>query len=77
MTKFTIEIDHELSGKITFENLKDSRQRFLDDLGMNKGVFAWNDPDGDNAEIQRHIDAIDVILGWYGTPDQLEEIYGE
>jgi hypothetical protein len=77
MTKFTIEIDYELSDKITFDNLKDCRQRFLDDLGQNTGVFSWDDPESDDAEIQRHIDALDIILKWYGTPEQLMGIYGE
>lgn len=77
MTKFTVEIDYDLSDKITFDNLKDCRQRFLDDLGQNNSVFSWDDPEGDDAEIQRHIDALDVVLSWYGTPEQLKELYGE
>jgi hypothetical protein len=77
MTKFTVEIDYDLSDKITFDNLKDCRQRFLDDLGQNRGVFSWDDVEADDAEIQRHIDAIDVVLSWYGTPEQLKELYGE
>jgi len=77
MTKFTIEIDYDMSDKITFDNLKDCRQRFLDDLGQNNSVFVWDDGEADDAEIQRHIDALDVVLSWYGTPDQLKELYGE
>lgn len=77
MTKFTVEIDYDMSDKITFDNLKDCRQRFLDDLGQNNSVFVWDDPEGDDIEIQRHIDALDVVLKWYGTPEQLEELYGK
>ena len=77
MTKFTIEIDYDMSDKITFDNLKDCRQRFLDDLGQNNGVFSWDDPEDDDAEIQRHIDALDVVLKWYGTPEQLKDLYGD
>ncbi len=77
MTKFTIEIDYDMSDKITFDNLKDCRQRFLDDLGQNNSVFVWDDPEDDDAEIQRHIDALDVVLKWYGTPEQVKELYGE
>ena len=77
MTKFTIEIDYDMSDKITFDNLKDCRQRFLDDLGQNNSVFVWDDGEADDAKIQRHIDALDVVLSWYGTPDQLKELYGE
>lgn len=77
MTKFTVEIDYELSDKITFESLRDCRERFLNDLGQNNSVFAWDDQEQDDAEIQRHIDALDVVLSWYGTPDQLKELYGD
>jgi hypothetical protein len=77
MTKFTIEIDYDMTDKITFDNLKDCRQRFLDDLGQNNSVFVWDDPEEDDAEIQRHIDALDVVLKWYGTPEQVKELYGE
>ncbi len=77
MTKFTVEIDYDMSDKITFDNLKDCRQRFLNDLGQNNSVFVWDSPEEDDAEIQRHIDALDIILKWYGTPEQLKEIYGE
>ena len=54
-----------------------SRQCFLDDLGAGNSVFVWDDGEADDAEIQRHIDALDVVLSWYGTPDQLKDLYGE
>lgn len=74
MTKFTVEIDYDMSDRITFENLADCRQRFLDDLGAGNSVFAWNDSEQDDALIQKHIDALDVILKWYGNKEQLESI---
>ena len=77
MTKFTVDIDYDLSDKITFDNLVDCRQNFLNDLGAGNSIFAWDDPEQDDAEIQRHIDALDVVIKWYGTPDQLEKIYGK
>lgn len=77
MTTFTVEIDHDMADRIVFENLADCRQRFLDDLGAGNSIFVWDDGEADDIEIQRHIDALDVVLSWYGTPDQLKDLYGE
>ena len=77
MHKVTVEIDHDFADKITFESLRDCRARFLDDLGAGNSVFVWDDGEADDAEIQRHIDALDVVLSWYGTPDQLKDLYDE
>ena len=74
MTSFTVEIDHDMSDRNTFENLAECRQRFLDDLGANNSVFVWDDGEQDDAEIQRHIDALEVVLKWYGNKEQLESI---
>lgn len=74
MTKFTVEIDYDMSDKITFENLADCRQRFREDLGANNSVFVWDDGEQDDAIIQKHIDALEVVLKWYGTKEQLESI---
>ena len=74
MTKFTVEIDHDMSDRITFENLADCRQRFIDDLGANNSVFVWDDGEQDDALIQKHIDALELILTWYGDKQQLESI---
>ena len=74
MTKFTVEIDCDMSDRITFENLADCRQRFIDDLGANNSVFVWDDGEQDDAIIQRHIDALELILKWYGDKQQLESI---
>ena len=74
MSKVTVEIDYDMSDRITFENLADCRQNFLNDLGAGNSVFAWDDPEQDDAEIQRHIDALEVVLKWYGNKEQLESI---
>ena len=77
MTKFTVEIDHDLSDKIAFDNLVDCRKNFMEDLGAGNSIFVWGEPEADDIEIQKHIDALDVIISWYGTPAQLEELYGK
>ena len=74
MTSFTVEIDYDMSDRITFENLAECRKHFLQDLGARNSVFVWEDPEQDDAEIQRHIDALEVVLKWYGNKEQLESI---
>ena len=74
MFKYTVEIEHDMADKITFENLAECRDRFLEDLGANNSVFAWDDSEQDDAMIQRHIDALELILKWYGDREQLEGI---
>lgn len=60
MTNFEIELDGEMVDKIVVERLRDT----------------WNsyDPVGDDAEIQKHMDALELILKWYATPEQLKDM---
>jgi hypothetical protein len=44
------------------------------DIGANNLVFVWGDLEADAAEIQKHIDALELILKWYSTSDQLKEM---
>lgn len=74
MDKFTIEIDNELADKIVVQELAWSRDTLKRDLGAGTWVFAWNDQEQDDAEIQKHIDAIELLLKWYATPDQLKDM---
>lgn len=74
MTKFTIEIDHEMADKIVVEELAFTLQSLKNDLGAGTNVFAWDDQEQDDAEIQKHIDAVELLLKWYATPAQLKEL---
>ena len=74
MAKFTIEIDHEMADKLVVEELAYTRDALKNDLGAGTWVFAWNDQEQDDAEIQKHIDAIELLLKWYATPAQLKEL---
>jgi hypothetical protein len=74
--KFTIDLDWEMVDKIVVKQLMSTRQCFLEDLGTKANVFFWDKPEEDDAEIQKHIDAIDLLLTWYATDEQLKEIYG-
>jgi len=71
-----IEVDYEMAGRILVTELRESRDIFMSDIGNSSNVFVWGDQEADDLEIQKHIDAIDLLLQWYATPDQLVEIYG-
>ena len=73
---YKIEINEDMIDTIVVEQLAASRQQFLNDLGANNNVFVWNDPEEDDKEIQKHIDAIDMVINWYATESQLKNIYG-
>lgn len=53
-----------------------TRAGFLNDLGANNHVFVWGDQEADDAEIQKHIDSVDQLIKWFGTPEQVKEVYG-
>jgi len=60
MTNFEIELDGEMVDKIVVDRLRDT----------------WNsyDPVADDAEIQKRMDALELILKWYATPEQLKDM---
>ena len=74
---YKIEINEDMIDTIVVEQLAASRQRFLDDLGANSNVFVWDDQEEDDKEIQKHIDAIDIVISWFATSEQLTKIYGD
>ena len=79
MSKFTIDIDYELADKITAQSLFETYQDFKDriseiEAGGRPAIFEWEDIEHDKAEIQKRIDALELLLDWYCTPDQLKEL---
>lgn len=58
------------------EELINTRQTFLNDLGANNHVFVYGDQEADDIEIQKHVESLDTLIKWFGTPDQIEEVYG-
>ena len=74
---YKIEINEDMIDTIVVEQLAASRQQFLNDLGANSNVFVWRDQEEDDKEIQKHIDAIDMVINWYATESQLKNIYGD
>lgn len=74
MITHTIEMTDEQIDHIIVSQLRDSRERFLEDIestknGRNANIFFYNEPEKDIAEIQQHIDAITLLLSWYGIPE--------
>lgn len=69
-----VELDYEAVDNIIQAQLRQTWENFKNDLGKSRNIFVWGDPEADDAEIQRHIDALEVALKWYSTPEQLKEI---
>lgn len=74
MPKLTVELDWETVDNIVVAQLRDTWESLKADLGGSKAVFVWGDDEADDAEIQRHIDALELLLKWYSTPDQITEM---
>jgi hypothetical protein len=79
MSKFTIDVDYEIVDKITVQSLIETYQNFKDriseiEAGGRPAIFEWEDIQADRAEIQKRIDALELLLDWYCTPDQLKEL---
>lgn len=74
MEKITIDLDYDVVDNIVQAQLVRSWESLKLDLGAGNAVFVWGDQEADDAEIQRHLDAFEILLKWYSTPDQLEEL---
>ena len=74
MSKYTVELDWETVDNVVVGQLRDTRERLKADLGAGSWVFVWGDQEADDAEIQKHIDALELILKWYSTPEQLADM---
>lgn len=74
MSKYSIELNWDMVDSIVVGQLRDTRESLKRDLGAYNHVFVYGDQEADDAEIQRHIDALEVVLKWYATPEQLKEM---
>lgn len=74
MSGYKIELTWDMVDNIVVGQLRDTWEGLKADLGANNHVFVWGDQEADDAEIQRHIDALEVVLKWYTTPDQRKEM---
>lgn len=76
MSKISVELDIDQFDKLVVGELIRTRAQFLNSLGANDHVFVWDDQEADDVEIQKHIDSLDNLIKWFGTPEQIKEVYG-
>lgn len=74
MSKISVELDWETVDHIVVGQLRSTWETLKGDLGAGKWVFVWGDQEADDAEIQKHIDALELMLKWYSTPDQMKAL---
>lgn len=74
MSKYTIDLNYEMVDKIVVDQLRDTWDTLRRDLGSNANVFVSGDQEADDIEIQKHVDALELMLKWYSTLDQLKEM---
>lgn len=72
--KYTVELDWDTVDNIVVGQLRESWESLKKDLGAGHDVFVWKDPEQDDELIQKHIDALELMLKWYATPEQLEDM---
>jgi hypothetical protein len=74
MSKISVELEWETVDSIVVSQLRSTWETLKDDLGANHHIFVWGDQEADDVEIQKRIDALELMLKWYATPDQLVEM---
>ena len=74
MSKISVELEWETVDSIVVSQLRDTWETLKSNLGNGVWVFVWGDQEADDAEIQKRIDALELMLKWYATPDQLKEM---
>lgn len=77
MTKISVELDVDQFDKLVVEELIRTREAFLNDLGANNHVFVYGDQEADDIEIQKHIDSLDDLIKWFGTTEQVKQVFGD
>lgn len=75
MNKYMIEVDAETIDKIVIGQIKETYGSLVEDLaaydaGQTPNIFFWGEPEKDKAEIQRHLDALKLLIEWYGVPGE-------
>lgn len=63
-----IQLDCEQISRLVYQDLLETRDQFLEDMECDlPAIFSRNEVH-DKMLIQKHIDALDVILEWYRDP---------
>lgn len=74
MTKISVELDYEAVDNIVQAQLVETWESLKRDLGADANIFVWGDQEADDAVIQKHIDALELVIKWYSTPDQMKAL---
>lgn len=74
MSGYKIELNWDMVDEIVVGQLRKTYDTLADDLGRGRHIFVYGDQEADDAEIQKHIEAFELILKWYATPEQLKEM---
>jgi hypothetical protein len=74
MSDYKIELNWEMVDAIVVGQLRSTWEILKSDLGAHNHVFVWGDQEADDVEIQKHIDALELVLKWYATPEQLKDM---
>lgn len=63
-----IQLDHDQINRMVYDDLLMTRDQFLEDMECDRpSIFSRNEI-YDKMLIQKHIDALDLILEWYKDP---------
>jgi len=66
---YSVELTYEMVDTIILKELKLCRQNFVDDLARGNARVFSIDPEEDAVEIQRMVDALNLIISWYSVPE--------
>lgn len=70
----TIELCSETVNNIIVKELYNTLQSMKCELGAGNHIFVYGDQEQDDQLIQKHINAIELTLKWYASPDQMQGI---
>jgi hypothetical protein len=74
MSGYKIDLDWDMIDNIVVGQMRNTWETLKQDLGANRHIFVYGNQEADDAEIQKHIDALELLLSWYATLDQLEDM---
>jgi hypothetical protein len=74
MSGYKIELNWDMVDEIVVGQLRNTWETLKSDLGAGNHVFVYGDQEADDIEIQKHIDALELVLKWYATPEQLKDM---
>lgn len=64
----SIQLEHDQINRMVYNELLETRNQFLEDIELdNPAIFSCNEI-YDKMLIQKHIEALDLILEWYRDP---------